>query len=70
MNDVIKRRIKELTEIATCIKVEAKCLLEDIEEIETDENLAIVENKFELIKAYAQQGYDKVMVTYDEFEEG
>lgn len=70
MNEIIKRRVKELNELATCIKVEAKCLLEDIDEIETSEDLAIVENKFELIKDYAQQGYDKVMITYDEFEEG
>ena len=69
MNEVVQRRIKELKELATCIKVEAKCLLEDIDEIKTDDDLPIVENKFDLIKSYAQQGYDKVMITYDEFED-
>lgn len=69
MNEVVQRRIKELKELATCIKVEAQCLLEDINEIETDDDLPIVEKKFDTITTYAQQGYDKVMNTYDEFED-
>lgn len=69
MNEVVKRRIKEIKELAKCIKAEVKYLLEDIDDIETDDDLPIVEHKFDLIKSYAQQGYEKVMMTYDDFEE-
>jgi hypothetical protein len=69
MNDVVKRKLNELKELATCIKAEANYLLEDINDVETDNDLPIVENKFSLIQRYAQEGYDKTLSTYDEFEE-
>ncbi len=69
MNEAVKRRQKRMRDICKDIIGKAEGMLEDINEIETDDDLAIIEMGFDMIESWGKEGYEIVRNTYDEFEE-
>ena len=69
MNDAVKKRIEQMKELADQIIEKAELLKGDADDVETDEDLYVVELAFDSIIGWAKEGYDVCRNTYDEFEE-
>lgn len=69
MNDKVKRELEKLKEIADYISDNIECVLSDIEDVESDDDLFIIESGFDRIKQKAVEGYEKTRSLYDEFDD-
>ena len=69
MNEVVKKRIDQIRLKANEIACKVDAMFEDIDNINTDDDLAIIEMAFDEIERWAREGYDIVRNTYDEFGE-
>ena len=69
MSDVVKRRQKQMRNLCENIIDKAKNMLEDIDRIETDDDLDTIEMGFDWIESWSKEGYEITRNTYDEFEE-
>lgn len=69
MNDAVKKRIEQIRQKANEIACKVDGMFEDIDAIETDDDLAIIEMAFDQIESWAKEGYEIVRNTYDEFGE-
>ena len=69
MNDAVKRRQKQMRNLCENIIDKAKNMLEDIDRIETDDDLDTIEMGFDWIESWSKEGYEITRNTYDEFEE-
>ena len=69
MNEAVKKRQELMRNLCKDIIGKAESMLEDINAIETDDDLAIIEMGFDTIESWGKEGYDIVRNTYDEFEE-
>ena len=67
--DVVKRRQKSMHQICKDIIGKAESILEDIDAMETSDDLAVIEMGFDQIASWARDGSNIVLNTYDEFEE-
>lgn len=69
MNKKVEKRLSYMKQICREIKSQVDCILQDIEDVVTDEDLYIIEHGFERIRRAADETVDYVRETYDEFEE-
>lgn len=69
MNDAVKRQIEKMKVYAKNIQSETAMVLEDLEEMENDDDLFLIENKFSSIERCASDGYEVAKNTWDLFEE-
>lgn len=70
MNDAVKKRQKHMLGMAKDIMARASTLIDEIEAIESSDDLDVIEMGFDQIESWGREGYDVCRNTYDEFEEG
>ena len=69
MNDAVKKRQKYMLGMAKDIMARASTLIDEIEVIESSDDLDVIEMGFDQIESWGREGYEVCRNTYDEFEE-
>ena len=69
MNEKVKKRLERIKEMVTAIQSSSKCILMDIEDVESVEDMFVIEHNFDMIRRIASDAIDYVRTTEDEFEE-
>ena len=70
MNDAVKKRQKYMLGMAKDIMARASTLIDEVEAIESSDDLDVIEMGFDQIESWGREGYEVCRNTYDEFEEG
>ena len=69
MNKKVEKRLEEIKKMALDIQEMCKCIAYDVDDTTSSDDLFIIESHFETISRRANDGYDYVRNTYDEFDE-
>ena len=69
MNEKVNKRLERIKEMVEAIQSSSKCILMDIEDVNSVEDMFCIENNFGMISRIANDAVDYVRNTEDEFEE-
>jgi len=69
MNDKIQRKLKIIADTARAIISDMECVLEDIDVVESDDDLPIIEGGFERTRRKADESISRVRKLADDFYE-
>lgn len=69
MNEAVQKRKKYMLGMAKDIMSRADRLIDEIEDLESSDDLYVIEMGFDQIESWGREGYEVCRNTYDEFEE-
>ena len=68
MNEKVNKRLERIKEMVVAIQSSSKCIFMDVDDVESVEDMFVIEHNFDMIRRIANDAVDYVRETEDEFD--